>query len=121
MSYNRADPSSRYLELRDLYRTIYEWGESFFDIPPERIFPGSSLCAQAGRIERLVVQNGALAALDYGSGKSMQCETSTIRDDTGKVWPSVIDFWGVDEVVCYDPRYAPYSNQYVEYKIGNAA
>ena len=110
MSYSRAHPSSRYLELQNLYQTMHERGESFLGIPPEKTFPGSSLRAQAGRIRRLIVQTGALAVLDYGSGKGMQYETSAIRDDAGKVWPSVIDFWDVDEVVCYDPCYAPYSN-----------
>jgi len=108
MSYSRAHPSSRYLELQNLYRTMHERGESFLGIPPEQTFPGSSLRPQAERIKRLIVQTGALAVLDYGSGKGRQYESNAIREDAGKAWPSVIDFWGVDEVVCYDPCYAPY-------------
>ena len=89
---------------------MHEQGEPLRGIPPEKTFPGKSLAPQAASIKRLIVQTGALAVLDYGSGKGMQYETRAIRDDAGKVWPSVIDFWGVDEVVCYDPCYAPYRN-----------
>jgi len=109
MNYSRAHPSTRYLDLQNLYRTMHEQGESFLGIPPEKTFPGSSLRPQVERIKRLIVTTGALTVLDYGSGKGMQYELGSIRDGAGKVWPSVIDFWGVDEVVCYDPCYAPYS------------
>jgi len=109
MSYSRAHPSPRYLELRSLYRTMHEQGEPLRGIPPEKTFSGKSLAPQAANIKRIIVGTGARTVLDYGSGKGMQYETSAIRDDAGKVWPSVIDYWGVDEVECYDPCYAPYS------------
>ena len=109
MSYSRTNPSPRYSELQALYRSMHEEGERFLGIPPEKTFPGSSLAPQAERIKRLIVQTGALTLLDYGSGKGRQYEAQSIRDANGGTWSSVIDFWGIDEVVCYDPCYAPYS------------
>jgi len=109
MRYSRANPSPRYTELQQLYCQMHEEGERFLGVPPEKTFPGSSLPAQAGRIKRLIVQTGALTVLDYGSGKGRQYEPHTIRDASGATWADVIDYWGVDEVVCYDPCYAPFS------------
>jgi hypothetical protein len=109
MSYSRAHPSPRYIELQDLYRTMHERGEIFLGIPPEQIFPGTSLAPQAPRIKRLIDRTAALTVLDYGCGKGTQYESRTMRDEAGAAWPSVLDYWNIDEVVCYDPCYAPYS------------
>lgn len=109
MSYSRANPSPRYLELQSLYRTMHERGESFLNIPPEKTFPGSSLGPQAARIKRLIDLTGALTVLDYGAGKGRQYEPQLIKDKAGREWPSVMDYWDVEEVVCYDPAYAPFS------------
>jgi len=109
MRYSRENPSPRYTELQRLYRVMHQEGERFLGVPPEKTFPGSSLPAQAERIKRLIVQSGALTVLDYGSGKGKQYEPHAIRDTTGATWTDVIDYWGVDEVVCYDPCYAPFS------------
>jgi len=109
MRYSRANPSPRYAELQRLYRVMHEEGERFLGEPPEKTFPGSSLPAQAERIKRLVKKTGALTVLDYGSGKGKQYEPHTIRDASGATWPDVIEYWGVEEVVCYDPGYAPFN------------
>ncbi|MBM3358610.1 MAG: class I SAM-dependent methyltransferase [Betaproteobacteria bacterium] len=109
MSYSRANPSPRYRELQGLYRTMHEEGEKFLGIPPEETFPGSSLAPQAPRIKALIVKTGALTILDYGAGKGKQYEPRPIKDGASGQWPSVMDYWDVDEVVCYDPCYAPYS------------
>lgn len=110
MTYSRANPSPRYVELQALYRTMHEQGEKFLGIPPEQTFPGKSLGPQAARIKRLVDATGALTVLDYGSGKGIQYQPFSIKDGAGAVMPSVIDYWNVEEVVCYDPCYAPYSD-----------
>lgn len=109
MTYSRTTPSTRYLELQDLYRTMHEKGEAFLCIPPEMTFPGKSLLPQEGRIKRLIDQTRAQTILDYGSGKGKQYKPRLIEDQSGKQWPSVIDFWGVEEIACYDPCYEPYS------------
>jgi hypothetical protein len=109
MSFSRASPSPRYVELQRLYRAMHEQGERFLGLPPEDTFPGSSLPPQAGRIKRLIERTGALTILDYGSGKGKQYDPGTIRDSAGREWPGIIDYWDIDEVVCYDPCYAPLS------------
>jgi len=109
MSFSRANPSPRYRELHDLYRTMHEEGERFLGVPPEKTFSGESLAPQCVHIKRLIERTGAQTVLDYGSGKGWQYESRRFSDGNGKQWPSVMDYWNVDEVVCYDPCYAPLS------------
>jgi hypothetical protein len=109
MSYSRANPSPRYLELQNLYRTMHQEGEKFLGVPPEETFPGKSLTPQVHRIKALIRKTGALLILDYGSGKGKQYDPWLIKDGAGGEWPSVMDYWDVDEVVCYDPCYPPFS------------
>lgn len=109
MKYSRENPSPRYLELQQLYRAMHEKGEIFLGISPEQTFPGGSLLPQAGNIKRLIERCGARTILDYGSGKGKQYELRPFRDASGAVWPDIMEFWGIDEVVCYDPCYVPYS------------
>jgi len=109
MSYSRANPSLRYSELQQLYRTMHDRGETFLRIPPEKTFPGKSLFAHRVDIKRMIERTGARTILDYGSGKGQQYDPRPIRDETGALWPGIPDYWDVDEVVCYDPCYEPYS------------
>lgn len=109
MSHTRANPSPRYRELQQLYRQMHEQGENFLGIPAEDTFPGKSLLPQAARIKRLIEATGSLTILDYGSGKGRQYEPTQLSDGKGGAWPGVLDYWDVDEVVCYDPCYAAYA------------
>jgi hypothetical protein len=109
MKYSRAHPSPRYIELQSLYRAMHEQGETSLGIPPKLTFPGKSLGPQVTRIKRLIERTGAQTVLDYGCGKGLQYEPYAIRGESGAALPSVIEYWNVDEVVCYDPCYAPYS------------
>jgi len=109
MIYTREHPSPRYLELQKMYRVMHEKGETFLGIPADQTFPGKSLLPQAGRVKRLIEATSALTVLDYGSGKGKQYEPTTLTDGKGGSWPGVLDYWEVDEVVCYDPCYAPYA------------
>ena len=109
MNHSRTNPSPRYLALQDLYRTMHREGEKFLGMQPEDTFPGKSLMPQVHRIKALVDKTGAQTVLDYGSGKGKQYGATTVRDAAGKEYPGVLDYWDIDEVVCYDPCYAPYS------------
>jgi hypothetical protein len=108
MSYSRQNPSPRYRELIRLYSDMHREGEKFLGLPPERTFPGSSLFAQAARIKKLVDLTGALTILDYGSGKGKQYDQLKIRTDADEEG-SVLDYWGIDHVACYDPAFPPYN------------
>lgn len=109
MTYSRANPSPRYLELQNQYRAMHEQGENFLNISADDTFPGKSLLVQVHRIKALIRNTAALTVLDYGAGKGKQYEPQPIRDDSGAQWPSVIDYWDIDELVCYDPCYRPFS------------
>lgn len=89
---------------------MHEKGEAFLGLSPEQTYPGRSLLPQAKRIKRLIDRTGARTILDYGSGKGKQYEPHLVKDENGVEWLSVLDYWNVDEVFCYDPCYPPFSN-----------
>jgi hypothetical protein len=109
MPYTRAQPSPRYVELQRLYRELHEQGEKTLGLAPERTFPGFSLDPHVARIKRLIDLTGAATVLDYGSGKGRQYDPRRLSAEGGGGWNSVLEFWGVDEIACYDPNYAPFS------------
>ena len=109
MTYSRANPSPRYLDLQTMYRELHVVGEKNIGQPPEKTFPGLSLMPQLLRIKALVEQTGARNILDYGCGKGQQYAPVQLKDKDGSTYDGVIDFWGVDYVHCYDPCYEPYS------------
>ncbi len=109
MIYRRASPSPRYLELQKLYRDMHEKGETFLGLSPEKTYSGKSLFPQARRIKRLIDRTKAQTILDYGSGKGLQYAPRPVTDGAHGNWPSIVDYWDIDEVVCYDPCYAPFS------------
>jgi hypothetical protein len=109
MTYSRANPSPRYLELQRMYRELHECGEQNLGLPPEKTFNGLSLMSQLERIKSLIDRTGSRTVLDYGSGKGQQYEPVLLNGPDGTPYDGVIDFWGVDSVHCYDPCYLPYS------------
>lgn len=109
MSFSRAQPSPRYLDLVAQYRQMHEQGERYLNIPPQDTFPGASLPPQAPRIKRLIEATKASSILDYGSGKGRQYELRDVELPDGTKAESIMDYWGVDFVHCYDPSYAPFS------------
>jgi hypothetical protein len=109
MNFSRNNPSPRYVALQAQYCTMHEKGESFLGIPAEDTFPGKSLAPQAARIKRVIAQTGAQTILDYGSGKGKQYDPQLVQDGKGGQWPSIIEYWDIDEVVCYDPCYPPFN------------
>ena len=109
MKYTRSNPSARYQELQSMYRQLHEHGEKHLGMPSEKTFNGLSLLPQLSRIKSLIERTHAHTILDYGSGKGQQYEQSPIRIGNGVEIESVVDFWDVDSVHCYDPAYLPYS------------
>lgn len=105
--YSRQNPSPRYSQLIKLYRQMHEEGERFLKIPPDRVFPGTSLPPHLETIKSMIVRHEAKTVLDYGSGKGKQYKDRSALPDgsTGMVK----DYWGLDSVTCYDPAYMPLS------------
>ena len=106
--YSRESPSPRYRELIGQYSQMHVEGEKNLQLPPEETFGGGSLLRHVPRIRELVQQFGIGSLLDYGSGKGMQYRQG-IKLSDGTKYASVLDFWGVESVTCFDPGYAPFN------------
>jgi FkbM family methyltransferase len=110
VSFDRANPSPRYLELQALYQRMHREGEKRLGIPAEKMFPGNSLLPHAARIRQLVEMTGARTILDYGAGKGLQYRPQSVIVDGRHVADGVAEYWDVDEVRCFDPGYAPHAS-----------
>jgi hypothetical protein len=105
MSFSREHPSRRYGEMLALYRQLHREGESFLGLPAESTYPGVSVLPHLARIRKLIEQTGARTLLDYGCGKGIQYELAPVKVPGEGTHDSVIDYWDLDEVCCYDPCY----------------
>lgn len=101
--YTRQNPSPRYRELVQQYQLMHTHGEQRLGIPAEETFPGHSIRDHLGSIKSLVQKHSARTILDYGSGKGVQYTSLRVNG------ASLLDYWGVSSVRCYDPGYAPYN------------
>jgi len=109
-AFSRASPSPRYRRLVEQYQLMHTQGEIRLGIPPEQTFPGQSLPPQAPHIKRMIKASGARTLLDYGCGKGRQYWPHRIRDEQeGIEYPDIKSFWGISDVRCYDPGYAPFT------------
>jgi len=101
--YDRAHPSRRYLDLVALYRRLHAEGEAHLGLTPAQTYPGVSLLPHVQRVKALIEQTGARTLLDYGCGKGQQYDATDLEiPGVGRV-DSIIDYWDLDEVRCYDP------------------
>lgn len=111
MNQSQHTPSKRYLELVSQCRDLHENGDRGRNIPSEKTFAGYSLYEQAVRIERMIRLTGAKRMLDYGCGKGKQYDAEIVDVPGDKQKRTIIDFWNVDVVHCYDAGYAPFSRK----------
>jgi hypothetical protein len=109
MAYTREQPSPRYRELIDMYRTMHRVGDTAHGLSADQTFPGQSLPRQAHRIRPLIARTQAKTILDYGSGKGLQYRPAPIKQEGVVRWNSIQEYWGVESIRCYDPAYEPYS------------
>jgi len=110
MRFSRSSPSARYVELIAMYRQLHEHGVESLAIPSARTFAGASLMRQVTRIKSLIDRTGARTLLDYGSGKGSYYRGQPVAVKGAGSFDSVLDYWNVDSVACYDPAYAPFSD-----------
>ncbi len=110
MSYTRQSPSPRYRYLSEQYRLLHARGDPRIGIATHQMFSGHSLFNWVARIRALIITTKSTTLLDYGSGKGQQYDPldPPSRERLGGA-DSVLDYWGVEEVRCYDPNYEPYS------------
>jgi hypothetical protein len=108
MTYSRDNPSPRYRELLDQYRTLHRDGDPKKGVAAHNMFDGRSLPRQAARIKALVARTGSKALLDYGCGKGAVYLAPKFAEGP-QFWNGIRAYWGVDQVRCYDPGHLPFS------------
>ena len=107
-SYSRSNPSPRYRELVDQYRTLHRDGDPAKGIPAQAMFDGRSLPPQAPRIKALVARTRARTLLDYGCGKARLYSQPRFAEGVVS-WNGIREYWGVAQVRLYDPAYEPHA------------
>lgn len=108
-AYSRKMPSPRYTELQAMYKKMHLEGDRAMGIAPQQMFPGQSLLAQAARIKALIDRAAAKTLLDYGCGKGLQYKQRPVDVPEAGVFPSIQEYWGVDNIALYDPCFVPHS------------
>ena len=109
MSYSRSSPSPHYRRMISLYQQLHSQGEKVLSLSPEETYPGIFALRHAKEIKELIRRSGARTVLDYGSGKGYQYDIAKVTIPGDGVWDSLVDYWDIDEVHCYDPCYEPFS------------
>jgi hypothetical protein len=110
MAFSREHPSPRYRELLALYRELHAQGESRLRLRPEQTYPGISLLPHVARIKQLIEQTGSRSLIDYGCGKGLQYDATDLEVPGIGHIDSVIDYWDLDELRCYDPCVPRFEN-----------
>lgn len=105
--YSRENPSPRYRELVGLYRRMHLEGDRTIGMPSERTFAGGSVLRHVTDIGRLIHETGARTLLDYGAGKGQQYAWRDVDLPDGSRIESLTAYWGIRELVMYDPGYEP--------------
>lgn len=107
MTYTRENPSPAYRELVDIYAQIHNQGLE--EVTSDELFDGRSLYPHLIEIGEMIRDTGCRSVLDFGSGKGKFYKQSPLRLADGREVTSIADFWGVDEIVCYDPGVEEFS------------
>ena len=109
ISYSRASPSSRYLELLSLYHEIHEFGAQDQGLLAADTFDGKSLGPHVDTLKTIIKVLGSKTLLDYGAGKGVLYKAKNITSRDGMKFDGICDLWGVDSVTLYDPAYPLHS------------
>ena len=100
VAFDRQHPSPVYRELLAQYRQMHAADPA--------VFAGKSVYFAAGKIKQLIARHGSRRLLDYGSGKGAQYAATQVSiPGVEGVFPSLKDYWGVEEMACYEPANAP--------------
>ena len=114
--YSRENPSPEYRAMVDMYATLHEQGADKAPgaanedkhRPPEQTFAGKMLAQHAPTVKQMIERTGAKTLLDYGAGKGQSYTQKDIQIGS-VVAPTIQEYWGLDEIRCYDPGYEPFS------------
>lgn len=110
--YTRENPSPEYRAMVEMYATLHEKGADKAEgekiKAPSQTFAGKMLAEHAPTIKSMIDRTGSKTLLDYGSGKGQSYEQKDI-EIAGTTAPSIKEYWGLDQIHCYDPGYEPFS------------
>jgi hypothetical protein len=109
MNYDRNQPSPRQRAMLELYTRLHAEGEKFDGLAPDETYPGVNLLQHVFRIKTLIDRTGARTLLDYGAGKGLSYDLSPVKIPGLGMIDSILDYWDIDVVHCYDPCHAPFS------------
>jgi len=109
MTYARSNPSPRYRAMLDLYARLHQEGERGRGLAPQETYPGVNLLPHAKRIKGLIDDTQATTVLDYGAGKGIAYDLSPVTVPGVGTVETLVDYWDVDSVHCYDPCHPPFS------------
>jgi hypothetical protein len=98
--YSPDNPSPRYRELLAFYKRMHE---------DEDTFSGLSLAPRIAEIKGLIDRFGARAILDYGAGKGLLHGEMKLDLGAAGKFDSLLDYWGIARLACYDPAHAPFA------------
>ena len=107
--YTRENPSPEYLAMVRLYESMHAEGGQSAGKSVKDTFPGKMLINHAADIRDMIEHTAALNILDYGAGKGLAYEQTDVSISPGLAVDSIQSYWGVDDIRCYDPGYAPFS------------
>ena len=114
--YTRENPSPEYRAMVEMYATLHEQGADKAPgaanedehRPPEQTFAGKMLASHAPTVKTMIERTGAKSLLDYGAGKGQSYKQKDIQIGS-VVAPTIKEYWGLDDIRCYDPGYEPFN------------
>ena len=115
-AYSRENPSPEYRAMVDMYATLHQEGahkapgtaNENEQRSSKETFPGKMLVQHSPIIKAAVERVRARTLLDYGAGKGQAYTRKNIQ--VGEVVaPTLREYWGLDEIRCYDPGYPPFA------------
>lgn len=71
---------------------------------------GEGIFAYAGVIKRIMLLTRAQTLLDYGSGQGFQYRERVVKAKAGHHHLTLAEFWGAQEIHCYDPAFSPFAS-----------
>jgi len=107
--YDRDHPSPEYRAMVRMYETLHVEGEKSAGKSAEETFPGKMLLTHASFIKEMIDRVGAKSVLDYGAGKGLGYSLRDFELPDNIRVKSIQEYWGVDEIQCWDPSHAPFS------------
>lgn len=110
--FTKENPSVEYKLLVEQYKIMHAKSDPIASNPGKEVFDGKNVLRSAAKIKELIDHSGAVSLLDYGSGKGnfyepAPSEKAGTRFKQYASWPGV-------RVICYDPGYAPFQDEWLE-------